>query len=94
MSIQRNFGCRITECCIQGYKVVVLENHLLRISVLAGMGAGIFEFLYKPTDTDFMYRDRLGLERLNGFIPTVNSDLGNFWDYHIGGWYELFPNSG
>jgi len=91
---QRNYGCRITECSIQGYKVVVLENSSLRISVLVGMGAGIFELLYKPTDTDFMYRDNLGFERLNGFIPTVRSDKGNYWDYNIGGWYELFPNSG
>ena len=94
MNSQRNYGCRITECNIHGYEVLVLENCFLRISVLTGMGAGIFEFLYKPTDTDFMYRDNLGFERLNGFIPTVHTDQGNFWDYHMGGWYELFPNSG
>lgn len=91
---ERNYGCRISEYKIFEYKAVTMENRYLRISILADKGADIFEFLDKNTDTDFMYRDPIGLKKLNGYIPTAYTNMGNFWDYMIGGWYELFPNSG
>ena len=96
MGGQRNYGCRVLEYQLHGYVriPVTLENRFLRVSVLAGKGADIFELLDKATDTDFMYRDSLGLDRLRGLIPTVATPQGSFWDYHVGGWYELFPNSG
>lgn len=94
LSQQRNQGCRLLEYSIHGHAAVTLENKSMRISVVAGRGANIFEFLDKSTDTDFMYRDSIGFNRLAGIIPTKHSQGGNFWDYHIGGWYELFPNSG
>lgn len=93
MLSQRNYGCRISEFKIYETPVVVLENELLRIGVLAGKGADIYEFLDKRTDTDFMFRERRGLDRLNGFIPSVATAQGPFWDYMIGGWFELFPNA-
>ena len=94
MTSQRNYGCRISEISISKTPVIVLENELVRVGVLAGKGADIYEFLDKRTDTDFMFRERRGLDRLNGFIPSVATDQGSFWDYFVGGWFEVFPNSG
>ena len=39
---------------------MVLQNELLRVTVLAGRGADIVEFLYKPLDVDFMWANPSG----------------------------------
>lgn len=92
--VERNYGCRLTEYEIYGHKALTMENRSFRISIMVDKGADIFEFLDKSTDTDFMYRDPVGLKKLNGYKPSVYTNSGNFWEYTIGGWYELFPNSG
>lgn len=94
MVSQRNYRCRISEIKVCDTSTVILENELVRISILAGKGADIYEFLDKRTDTDYMYRERRGLDRLDGFVPSVATEQGAFWDYMVGGWFELFPNSG
>lgn len=91
---QRNYGCRISESRINRAQVVTLENRSLRVSVLAGFGATIFEFLDKRTDTDFMFRRFRGLENLpvsDAYVPHV---AGSFWDIWPGGWFEMCPNAG
>ena len=50
---ERNYACRITECTFRGLRCVVLENQVIRVSVAADKGADIYEFLHKPTDTEF-----------------------------------------
>lgn len=91
----RNYGCRISEPVLQGYKCVALENEKLRVTVIADKGADIFEFLYKPRDVDFMWRTWLGLRDRSHFVPTSSrSGSGAHMDYYEGGWQELFPNCG
>ncbi len=95
MNLQnRNWGCRIHEFTIGGVKAVSLENERLRLGVLTGLGGQIFEFLHKPSDTDFMYRDANGLRLLSGPITSREEKQGKFYDYFTGGWFELFPNAG
>ena len=94
MFAERNYGCRMMEYSIHGCRAVSMENRHLRVSVLVGWGCQIYEFLDKRTDTDFMMRERRGLSRLNGYQPSKADAQGAFWDYMMGGWFEMFPNAG
>lgn len=90
----RNYGCRVTEFTHKGYRCVALENEKLRATVIADKGADIYELLYKPRDTDFMWRTRTGLVERSHFVPTTVREPGAHMDYYEGGWQELFPNCG
>lgn len=72
----------------------MLENELLRITVLPEKGTDIWEFLYKPTDTDFMWRTPQGLCDRQLYIPTKCPGDGNFMDFYEGGWQEIAPSGG
>ncbi len=89
----RNYGCRIWEFIFHGLQTVVLENELLRVSFLVDQGADIYEFLHKPSDTDFMWRSWLGIRDSSHVILTNPAQHGSFLDYYHGGWQELFPNA-
>lgn len=88
----RNYGCRITEMTLAGWRAVAMENEKLGVTILADKGANIYEFLYKPRDVDFMWRTRTGLR--SQFIQTSPPAQGPHTDYYEGGWQELFPNCG
>jgi hypothetical protein len=93
MHQDRNFGCRVhDEYTFRGLKVVVMENELLRISILADKGTDIFELLYKPLDVDFMYSSVHGVRNPNRGLATNVHSLGNLMDYWEGGWFECFPS--
>lgn len=91
---ERNYGCRITESIYRGLRTVTLENEHIRVSVLADKGTDIFEFLHKPSDTDFMWRSPLGVRNPATFVPTVPRSEGAFLDYYEGGWQECLPTGG
>lgn len=91
---ERNFGCRITEYLYKGLRTVVLENELLRVSVLADKGTDIFEFLYKPLDVDFMWRSPWGVRNPATFVPTSHTGASAFLDYYAGGWQDCMPTGG
>ena len=73
--------------------VVVLENDLIRMTVLAGRGADVVEFLYKPIDLDLVWLTQWG-------IPTKKTaknypaDVDTFLEGYPGGWQSVFPNGG
>ena len=91
----RNWGCRLTtDASLSGLGVVVLENELLRVTVLADKGSDIYEFLYKPLDVDFMWRAPNGLRRPGVTVPTAGGEAGSFMDYYEGGWQEILPSGG
>ena len=48
--LQRNWGARVREYAQDGMPLVVLENELLRLAFLAGKGADLVEWLFKPLD--------------------------------------------
>lgn len=88
---RRNFGCRAeTEQTLWGYRAVTLENELLRITVLAGKGADIVEFLYKPLDVDFMWRNT-NVIRAGQSVSAPTDPIMSFGEHYPGGWQELFP---
>jgi hypothetical protein len=90
----RNYGCRISEPVLQGHRCVVLENEKLRVTIIADKGTDIYEFLYKPSDIDFMWRSWVGLRERTHFEPTSPRSAGAHMDYYEGGWQDLFPNCG
>lgn len=91
----RNWGCRIQDSwTLKGLKTVVMENELLRLTILADKGADVYEFLHKPTDTDFMWRTPIGLHNPATHIPNNTTEVGPFMDHYEGGWQEIFPSGG
>lgn len=81
----RNHGCRISdEWTLRGTRIVVLENSLLRVTVLVDRGGQIVEFRYKPLDLDLLHFNP------NGWLA---SQAGFPGDY-VTGWQEVLPNGG
>ena len=88
----RHFGTRITDRFrLDDLRTVILENELLRATFLVDQGCDLIELLYKPKDTDFLWRSPNGIRR-RPFIPTTQTDRP-FFDYYEGGWQELFPHA-
>jgi hypothetical protein len=89
----RHHACRINEYLWNGHNLVVLENELLRVTVLASKGADILEFRHKPTDTDVLWHAPQPVLP-STFVPTRARSGGAFLDYYPGGWQEIFPSAG
>jgi len=89
---QRNFGCRFREYLHRDLKTVVMENELLRISILADKGTDIFEFLYKPLDVDVLWHSFNGIRSPRNFVSGRVAPATAFLDFYEGGWQELFPS--
>lgn len=91
----RNFGCRISaDFTYRGWRLLVMENELLRVAVLPEKGSDVWEFLYKPADVDFMWRTPQGLCNRALYTPTLSGPDGGFLDFYEGGWQEIAPSMG
>ena len=90
----RHHGCRVQEFGWQGHRLVVLENELLRVSVLASKGADIVELRYKPIDLDVLWHAPQPVLPSGEGAPTSARTQGSFLDYFPGGWQEVLPNAG
>jgi hypothetical protein len=89
----RNHGCRISDAwTYDGMRTLILENELLRVTVLLDKGTDVVEFRYKPRDLDFLLYMPGGIKNPNRVMSTPNS--GPFLDYYEGGWNEVLPNGG
>lgn len=91
----RNYGCRITTGIkLKGNEVIVMENQLLRITILVDRGCDIIELLYKPKDIDFMWRSPVALHKRGDYLSTTGDSFCNYLDHNSGGWQEILPNGG
>lgn len=89
----RNHGCRLRQYRCHEQRLLFLENDLVRVGVLVDKGADIFEFLFKPTDTEFMLHTQRGIR--GPVLQSIASTAwGTFPDYYEGGWQEILPNGG
>ncbi len=78
-------ACIITdEWSYRGFKTVILENELIRVTVLPCLGAKIHEFIYKPSDHDFMFHH----PRVECRTPVFDVNVDNWW---TGGMDEAIP---
>jgi hypothetical protein len=92
---ERNYGCRVsTDYTYKGYRLAVLENECLRVSVLLDKGADIIEFQHKPSGTDFLWWTPWGLHEQGKLTPSSALPEGFFGDLYQGTWQEIFPNGG
>jgi galactose mutarotase-like enzyme len=88
---ERHHGCRVSECVWRGHQLVVLENELLRVGVVASKGADVVELRYKPLDLDFLWHSPHPLLPPGEAVPTTPSPTGTFFDQYHGGWQESLP---
>ena len=92
---KRNYGCRLqSDATLYGLRTLVMQNEKLRVTILVDKGADIYEFLHKPTDTDFMWQTPMGLHNPSTHTPTNTTAAGPFMDHYAGGWQEIFPSGG
>lgn len=92
---ERNFGCRISdEFTFRGLRLLVIENEIIRVTILLDQGTDVYEFLHKPTDTDFMWRSPNGVRNPEKSLEMIASGVGPFGDFYEGGWQECMPNGG
>jgi galactose mutarotase-like enzyme len=90
----RNHGCRISDAwTLAGMRTLILENELLRVTILVEKGSDIVEFRYKPLDLDFLFFAPAGIRNPNR-NPVSAPTGGPFLDYFSGGWNEILPNGG
>jgi len=94
LALPRNHGCRISDGWkLKGLQTIILENELLRVTVLIDKGSDIVEFRYKPLDLDLLYFSPNGIRNPNRGIVSAPTS-GSFLDYFSGGWNEVLPNGG
>jgi hypothetical protein len=92
---QRNYGCRIHDQYMYfGMRTLVLENDLIRISLLLDKGSDIYEYMYKPLGLDFIWLTEKGVQRQDTNSYTSVDPVAKFVDDYEGGWQEVFPNGG
>jgi hypothetical protein len=75
-------------------KTVVLENEIVRITVLADKGSDIYSFVHKPTDTDFMWKTPWGVRDPSKSIPPTGDPSSIWLDFYEGGWQTVVPHGG
>lgn len=88
VGIRRNYGCRInTDLTYKGLRLLLLENELIRLSILVDKGTDIIELLYKPKDIDFMWSSPIDFKK-------GELNRSDFIEGYLGGWQEIIPNGG
>src|SRR5215467_12242284 len=78
----------------KGMRTLIMENDLLRVSVLLDKGSDIFEIMYKPLGVDLMWHSPIGYRTPAGHPQDGASSTQVFHDFYGGGWNDIFPNYG
>ncbi len=92
---ERNYGARISdEYTYRDMRLLIMENELIRVTILLDKGTDIYEFLHKPSDTDFMWRNNRGVRPPMKAMDMAPALGGPFSDFYEGGWQECLPNGG
>jgi hypothetical protein len=88
-------GCRVSdEWQIRGLRAAVLENELVRVTVLLDRGAEIVELRHKPTDIDPLLRLPVPIHDPARSIMSIAGGVGSYMDMYLGGWQEIAPSGG
>ncbi len=91
----RHYACRVNDHITwQGMRAVLIQNELIQVLILADKGTEIVQFLYKPTDTDFLWHSKHALHNPGAYPKLAGDDAATFFDHWSGGWFEAFPNNG
>jgi uncharacterized protein DUF4432 len=85
----------IREHSLEGLAAVTLEDGRLRVTVLAGKGTDVVEFVDKRRDLDLTWRSPTGVRHPATVGPGAGTDgVAAFLDSYPGGWQEVLPNGG
>ena len=76
---------------VAGWKALVLENELLKVTALPECGGWILSIGYQPREAELLYRTPRGLIAKDD-QPVVTDPLYGFRARSMGGWPELFPH--
>ena len=71
-----------------------IENDLVATTVLLDKGADIYRLIYKPTDTDVMWKAPWGLKETARGFHSASDSMTAWLEAYGGGWQVLFPNGG
>ncbi|MDD3521092.1 MAG: DUF4432 domain-containing protein, partial [Actinomycetota bacterium] len=85
---RRSYGCRFgDELKYKDLELLIMQNELISVSILAGKGTDIISLLYKPEDVEFMWISPKDFD---------SKDLiaHDFLEAYPGGWQEIVPNGG
>ena len=76
---ERTYGCRVSDSWhYRGMKTVIIENKYIRVQIIADKGADISSFIYKPTDTEIMFKTPWGIRNPSLTIPS-SGDPASVW---------------
>ena len=78
-------GCKIIdEWFYRGLRTLILENELIKLTILVDYGAKIHELIHKPSGRDFLYHN----PRVEVRAPVFGVNVDNWW---TGGIDECIP---
>lgn len=83
--------CTIQESMNATIRTVSLENALLKVTILVGKGADIFEMIYKPTNIDVLLKTDNGLDVFEN-RNLAEQRLVNYSELFTGGWQDCLPH--
>ena len=84
-------ACRGSQTNQCGIDIAVLENDLLRVQILAGKGADVYELRYKPFDADVLLKMPDGLRCFEG-RDLARQRLTWYSELTAGGWQDVLPH--
>lgn len=88
----RQHNCRIHEYGWRGHRLVVIENEVIRVSVVATKGADVVELRHKASDVDVLWHSPHPLLPPGLYVPSAPAPEGSFFDQYHGGWQESLPS--
>ena len=92
---ERTDGVRVSDAWkYRGLKTVILENKNIRVLIISDKGADISSFVYKPTDTEFMFKTPWGIRNPKLTVPSTGDAASVWLDYYEGGWQTIIPHGG
>ena len=86
-------SCQIKRETRCGIETIIIENALIRAVILAGKGADLLEFIWKPLNINCLYRSDVPMEVYKN-LDLKNKRLKNHSDYTLGGWSDVLPHRG
>src|SRR4051812_30361156 len=78
----------------RGLRTVILENHHLRVMVLADKGGDIASLVHKPSDTKSLGRSPGWVRGPREHYPMSGQPDQLWLDPYEGGWQSISPNGG
>ena len=74
-----------TDWTYRGFQAVILENELLKVVLLPGLGGKLWQLTHKPSGKELLWQHPRMAPRPVAFGASYD-------DHFFGGWDELFPN--